>query len=187
MLRPIVATLAVCVAMLAVCPTSPARAALQSAWPADVVNADRFLQTARSFRVISAEGGRQTVVEVQHPDRERIALNGQTIVRIGDRVWLKNPGEAWKDVSSAGTGRIALLGALQLPPNAYVLPEGAGSDGVAPAHMYHIIYPGGSPEVRWYVRVSDGRLHLIRRAGKSGPVSATIDQYDRVPAIDPPR
>jgi hypothetical protein len=187
MLRPKVATFVTSLAILAVSLTPPARADLQSAWPKEVVNADRLLETARSFRVVATEGGRQTIVEVQHPDRERINLNGQTIVRIGDRVWLKNPGETWKDVSSAGTGRIALMGALRLPPNAFVLPEGDGSDGEAPAHMFHVIYPGGSPEVRWYVRISDGKLHEIRRAGKSGPVTATIDQYDRVPAIDPPR
>ena len=68
-------------------------------------------------------------------------------------------------------------GGVVLPPNALAMREADASDGVSLAHLYRIIYPGGSPQVRWYVRVSDGRVHVIRRPGRGGPVMVTIDRY----------
>jgi hypothetical protein len=85
-----------------------------------------------------------------------------------------------------GAGRLASLGDLALPPNAAAMREADASDGVAAAHLYHIIYPSGTPQLRWYVRVSDGRLHAIRRAGKSYAVTATIDRYDAIAPIKAP-
>jgi hypothetical protein len=155
-------------------------------WPADVAKANHALAEARSFRIITTEGPSVTTVEVQRPDRERVTLNGQIILRIGDRVWLRNPGEAWKDVGKAGFGTLVALGDLVLPPNAAAMRETDASDGVSAAHLYHIIYPSGTPQLRWYIRVSDGRLHAIRRAGKNYPVTATIDSYNTVPPINPP-
>ena len=155
-------------------------------WPADVAKANHALETAKSYRIITTEGPSVTTVEVQRPDRERVSMNGQVIVRVGERVWLRNPGEPWRDVSNMGAGRLAALGDLALPPNAAAMREADASDGVAPAHLYHIIYPSGTPQLRWYVRVSDGRLHAIRRAGKNYPVTATIDRYDSVPPIKAP-
>jgi hypothetical protein len=155
-------------------------------WPADIVRANRVLQTAKSYRIVTTEGPSVTIVEVQRPDRERINMNGQIIVRIGERVWLHNPGESWREVGNTGAGRIAALGDIALPPNAAALREADASDGVETAHLYHIIYPSGTPQLRWYVRVSDGRLHAIRRAGKNYPVTATIDRYNDVPPIKAP-
>ena len=88
--------------------------------------------------------------------------------------------------SGIAAGSLAALGELVLPPNAAAMREGDATDGVSAAHLYHIIYPSGTPQLRWYVRVSDGRLHAIRRAGKSYAVTATIDNYNSVPAINPP-
>lgn len=155
-------------------------------WPADIVKANHALETAKSYRIITTEGPSVTTIEVQRPDRERVSMNGQIIVRVGERVWLHDPGEPWREVSNMGAGRLAALGDLALPPNAAAMREADASDGVGMAHLYHIIYPSGTPQLRWYVRVSDGRLHAIRRAGKSYPVTATIDRYNRVPSIKAP-
>ncbi len=64
-----------------------------------------------------------------------------------------------------------------LPANAVAYREGDGSDGVAPAHLYHIIYPSGSPQIRWYVRGDDGRVHRILRGARDGVISSVIDRY----------
>jgi hypothetical protein len=164
----------------------PAIPAAATWWPPDVTKANHELVAARSYRIITTEGPSVTTVEVQRPDRERITTNGQTIVRIGDRVWLRNGSGPWQDVSNAGAGRLTALGELALPPNAGVLREADASDGVSNAHLYHVIYPSGTPQLRWYIRVADGRLHAIRRAGKNYPVTATIDRYDGVPPITAP-
>ena len=166
--------------------SAPALPATADWWPPDVAKANHALIAARSFRIVTTEGPSVTTVEVQRPDRERVTMNGQTILRIGERVWLRNPGEPWKDVGKTGAGSLAALGELVLPPNAAAMREGDATDGVSAAHLYHIIYPSGTPQLRWYVRVSDGRLHAIRRAGKSYAVTATIDNYNSVPPINPP-
>jgi hypothetical protein len=164
----------------------PAMPAAANWWPSDVTNANHTLVAARSYRIITTEGPTVTTVEVQRPDRERITTNGQTVVRIGDRVWLRNGHDPWQDVSKDGAGRLTALAELALPPNAGVLREADASDGVSVAHLYHVIYPSGTPQLRWYIRVSDGRLHAIRRAGKNYPVTATIDRYNSVPPITAP-
>ena len=66
---------------------------------------------------------------------------------------------------------------IVLPPNALAVREGDDTDGVSAAHLYHIIYPGGSPQVRWYIRVSDGLVHRIKRPGRGVTRNLTIDQY----------
>jgi hypothetical protein len=66
---------------------------------------------------------------------------------------------------------------IVLPPNALAVLEGEDTDGTGPAHLYHIIYPGGSPQIRWYVRVADGRVHKIRRPGRGATLTLAIDQY----------
>jgi hypothetical protein len=66
---------------------------------------------------------------------------------------------------------------IVLPPNALAVFEGNDTDGTGPAHLYHIIYPGGSPQIRWYVRVADGRVHKILRPGRSAVLTLAIDQY----------
>jgi hypothetical protein len=66
---------------------------------------------------------------------------------------------------------------IVLPPNALAVREGDDTDGVSAAHLYHIIYPGGSPQVRWYIRVSDGLVHRIKRPGRGVTLNLTIDQY----------
>jgi hypothetical protein len=64
-----------------------------------------------------------------------------------------------------------------LPANAVAAREPDASDGVAPAHLYHIIYPGGTPQIRWYIRVSDGRVHRILRGVRGAVISTVIDNY----------
>jgi hypothetical protein len=174
---------AVTLTLAVLLPAIPAAAAW---WPPDVAKANDALVTARSYRIITTEGPTVTTVEVQRPDRERITTNGQTVVRIGDRVWLRNGKDPWQDVSKGGAGRLAALAEITLPPNAGVMREADASDGVSNAHLYHVIYPSGTPQLRWYIRVSDGRLHAIRRAGKNYAVTATIDRYDGVPPITAP-
>jgi hypothetical protein len=71
---------------------------------------------------------------------------------------------------------------LTLPGNAYVVREADDSDGVSAAHLYHVIYPGGAPQIRWYIRVSDGLVHRIREPGNGGALTITIDHYRGVPA-----
>jgi hypothetical protein len=66
---------------------------------------------------------------------------------------------------------------IVLPPNAVAIREADGTDGVSAAHLYHIIYPSGSPQVRWYIRVSDGLVHKIRRPGRGVTITLAIDQY----------
>lgn len=66
---------------------------------------------------------------------------------------------------------------IVLPANALAVREGDDTDGVSAAHLYHIIYPGGSPQVRWYIRVSDGLVHLIRRPGRGVTLNLKIDHY----------
>jgi hypothetical protein len=128
-LRPLVATIAILLAM----PALPALAA----WPPEVAAADRALIAAKSFRVTTTEGPRVSTVVVQGADRDRIVL----------------------------------------PPNAVAIRDNDESDGVGPAHLYHIIYPGGAPQVRWYIRVSDGLVHTIRRPGRGVVMTLAIDQY----------
>jgi hypothetical protein len=71
---------------------------------------------------------------------------------------------------------------LTLPGNAVVMREPDASDGVSAAHLYHVIYPGGTPQIRWYIRVSDGLVHRMLRSGRSGPLTVTIDDYRGLPA-----
>ena len=179
MLRLIVATLAIYLAM----PALPVLAA----WPAEVVAANHALDTATSFRIIRVDGTIETTVDVQRPDRERIELRGQVVVRVGDNVWMRTLGGPWKTLSTTGAGRIATLSEVDLPPNAVVIREADDTDGVSAAHLYHVIYPGGTPQLRWYIRVSDGLVHKIRGPGRAGPLTITIDRYNSVPAINAPR
>jgi hypothetical protein len=179
MFRAIVPILVVCVAMLA-------RPALAAGWPPELAAANHSLETAKSYRITRSEGPALTVTEVQRPDREKISMSGQVVVRIGDGVWMRNPGEAWKTLGAVAVDRVAAFGVATIPTNAMVVREADQSDGVSAAHLYHVIYPGGTPQLRWYVRVSDGLVHKILSPGKSHPQIVTIDQYNHVPAINAP-
>jgi hypothetical protein len=81
------------------------------------------------------------------------------------------------DVHGA-TGRAETV----LPGNVIVLRQPDGSDGVSAAHLYRIVYPGATPQLLWFIRQSDGLVHRIRRPGRAGTMTVTIDSYRGLPA-----
>ena len=156
--------------------------------PADLAAANQSLVHATSYRATVSGNKGTTVAEVIRPDRNRITLTGEVIVRVGNTVWDQLKGGAWKVVSTKGPGDIVVFSKIALPAGALVKRVGDAPDGSGPAHVYEVRDPSaGEPMLVWYVRLSDGLVHQIIGPGAGNTkMTLTLDEYNAVPPIEPP-
>jgi hypothetical protein len=154
--------------------------------PDELATAARAISSAASWRSVSTKGKGTVIVEYVKPDRTRLTIDGQETIRIGPNVWGKTA-NGWQQLSAYGPGKIAQLTNISLPPNAVARRLVDESDGTELAHVYLIDGYDGDLKLRWFVRISDGRVHKITGPGGNGlTMTMTIDDYNARFTIEPP-